>query len=225
MGDFGGRLSRRLLGGGYQVLVGGRSLRKATAFCAGLAHCRPIRVDRHGDVATILTTERPDIVVDAAGPFQQSDYRVIEACIEARIAYIDLADAPDFVTGVGRFDDAAKAANIPIISGASSVPALSHAVVAELATKLDQITAIEIAISASSRASAGPSVSKAILGGVGQEMRRGPASAGKRALAGSRFAPNRLRHLRAIRLAAAWLRSRTSPIWLCFLGDTPAFPR
>jgi NAD(P)-dependent dehydrogenase (short-subunit alcohol dehydrogenase family) len=169
-GGFGGRLSRRLSRSGYQVLVGGRSLRKAKAFCDGLLHCRPIRLDRHGDVSAVLLAERPDIIVDAAGPFQGSDYRVIEACIGARIAYIDIADARDFVTGIGRFDDRAKMTNIPIISGASSVPALSHAVVAELAAGLDQVSAIEIAISASSRASAGPSVSKAILGGVGQEL-------------------------------------------------------
>jgi hypothetical protein len=171
-GGFGGRLSRRLLNDGYKLLVGGRSLRKATEFCAGLAHCRPIRIDRGGDITPILLAERPDIVIDAAGPFQQSDYRVIEACLKARIAYIDLADARDFVTGIGRLDDAAKAAGIPVISGASSVPALSHAVVAELAAGLEHVTAIEIAISASSRASAGPSVSEAILGGVGQRVRQ-----------------------------------------------------
>jgi saccharopine dehydrogenase-like NADP-dependent oxidoreductase len=169
-GGFGGRLSRRLSRSGYRVLVGGRSLRKARAFCNGLQHCRPIGVDRHGDVAAILLAERPNIVVDAAGPFQHSDYRVIEACIGARVAYIYLAEARDFVTGVGRFDDKAKVAGVPIISGASSVPALSHAIVAELAAGLDQVSAIEIAIGASSRASAGPSVSKAILRGVGQEL-------------------------------------------------------
>lgn len=170
-GGFGGRLARRLLASGYRVLVGGRSLLKATEYCSGKAHCRPVLIDRQGDVAATLAAELPDIVVDAAGPFQRSDYRVIEACIAARIAYLDLADARDFVSGVGCFDDLAKAAKVPIISGASSVPALSHAVVAELSAGFDRVTAIEIAISASSRAAAGASVAKAILGGVGQAIR------------------------------------------------------
>jgi hypothetical protein len=58
-----------------------------------------------------------------------------------------------------------------VISGASSVPALSHAIVAHLGDNIDRISAVEIAISASSRASAGDSVAKAILGGVGQPLR------------------------------------------------------
>lgn len=170
-GGFGGRLSRRLTAQGHQVLVGGRSLAKAAEFCGDHPNCRPVQIDRHGNVAAVLATERPDIVVDAAGPFQHFDYRVVEACIEARIAYLDLADARDFVAGIPRFDDAATAAEVPVITGASSVPALSHAVVASLSAGLDQVTTIEIAISASSRAAAGASVATAVLGGVGQRMR------------------------------------------------------
>jgi hypothetical protein len=170
-GGFGSRLSRRLADLGFRVLVGGRSLRTATEFCIGDPRFSPILVDRQGDISSILRAARPDIVVDAAGPFQSSDYRVVEQCIEARIPYVDLADGRDFVTGVMRFDGRARAAGVPIITGASSVPALSHAVVAHLSAVLDHITAIDIAISASSRAAAGASVAKAILGGVGQPVR------------------------------------------------------
>jgi len=171
-GGFGGRLSRRLLRAGYSVLVGGRSLARAAAFCGDSPNCRPVQIDRQNDVSIILAAERPDIVVDAAGPFQNSDYRVVEACIELGIAYLDLADGRDFVVGISRFDDRAKAAKVPVIAGASSVPALSHAVVDHLFAGIDQITAIEIAISASSRAAAGGSVARAILGGAGQTLRR-----------------------------------------------------
>ena len=167
-GGFGGRLSRTLSRHGHDVLVGGRSLQKAAAFCEGVERARPVRIDRTGDVSSVLAAERPDIVVDASGPFQHSGYDLVEACIAARIAYLDLADARGFVTGIARHDEAAKAAGIPVIAGASSVPALSGAVIGHLAAGIDRVTAIEIAISASSRAAAGNSVAEAILGGVGQ---------------------------------------------------------
>jgi hypothetical protein len=170
-GGFGGRLARRLARDGLRVLVGGRSLAKAMAFCAVEANCHPLKIDRAGDLAAALARERPDVVIDAAGPFQRSDDRLIEACIAAQIDYLDLADARDFVARIGRYDAAAKAAGVAIIAGASSVPALSGAVVRQLANGIDRASAIEIAISASSRAAAGTSVARAILGGVGQPLK------------------------------------------------------
>src|SRR5881628_23475 len=70
-----------------------------------------------------------DLVIDAAGPFQGSSYAVPEACIAARIPYLDLADGRDFVCGIGALDQAARAAGVAIVAGASSVCALSGAVV------------------------------------------------------------------------------------------------
>ena len=58
-----------------------------------------------------------------------------------------------------------------MIAGASSVPALSGAVVRELAAGVETATAVEIAISASNRATAGGSVAAAIVGQVGQPFR------------------------------------------------------
>lgn len=69
-GGFGGRLSRRLAGTGHEVLVGGRSLAKARRFCDGVPGCRPICADRDQDLSGVFATERPDLVIDAAGPFR-----------------------------------------------------------------------------------------------------------------------------------------------------------
>jgi hypothetical protein len=64
------------------------------------------------DIAESLRTERPNLVVDASGPFQdygEHRYGVIEACIAARVGYVDFADAADFVFGVAALDESAKA--------------------------------------------------------------------------------------------------------------------
>jgi hypothetical protein len=170
-GGFGARLSRRLTGGGHDILVGGRSRDKAECFCSGLPGAVPLVLDRNGVISAALAEARPDLVIDAAGPFQGSLYAVPEACLAARIPYLDLADGRDFVCGVTALDDAAKAAGVAIVSGASTLPALTGAIVRALAEGMDRVETVEAALSASNRASGGASVVEAILSYVGKPVR------------------------------------------------------
>lgn len=181
-GGFGGRLARLLARDGFEVVVAGRSVERARAFCAAHADSTliPLAADR-ADPAAAVAQARPWLVVDAAGPFQASDYRVAKACIVGGCHYLDLADARAFVCGFAALDAPARAAGVSAISGASSVPALTSAVADRLAQGLDRVTAIDVALSASNRASGGVSVTRAILSYVGrpialwrgQEWRRG----------------------------------------------------
>jgi hypothetical protein len=166
-GGFGAPISEALADEGRQVLVAGRSLGRAQAFCAGRAGLTAVQLDR-ADIAAALRDHAPDIVVDASGPFQAMGYAVPQACIAAGIAYCDIADSTRFVRGIAALDGDAKRAGVPIIAGASSVPALSGAAIRALAAGMSQVSAVEIAISASNRASAGPAVTAAILSQVGQ---------------------------------------------------------
>lgn len=170
-GGFGARLSRRLAARGHRVLVAGRTLRSAEAFSAEVAGCEPVLADRNGDLGPILATTRPDLLIDAAGPFQDSGYAVPRACIAAGIPYLDLADGRDFVVGIAAVDEEARKAGLPIIAGASSVPALSGAVVRCLAEGMERVHRVEIGISASNRATAGTSVASAILSYAGRPVR------------------------------------------------------
>lgn len=169
-GGFGARLSRRLLGAGHKVLVAGRSHARAVAFCTEHPGAEPIVADRSNGIGMVLARERPDLVIDAAGPFQGSGYTVPEACIAMRIPYLDLADSRAFVMGIGALNKGAQV-EVPIVSGASSVPALSGAVARQLAEGLARVERVDIAISASNRAVAGPSVASAILSYVGKPVR------------------------------------------------------
>lgn len=169
-GGFGGRISRRLSDAGHEVVVAGRSLAKAQAFCAGDPKLLPARLDR-AEIAYGLAVHNPEMVVDASGPFQSMDYTVPRAAIAARVHYCDIADGSAFVAGIVDLDEAARRAGVVLLSGASSVPALSGAVARELATGLDTVTAVKLAISASNRATAGRSVAAAIIGQVGKPFR------------------------------------------------------
>lgn len=169
-GGFGGRVARRLAEAGHEVLVAGRSQPRAEAFCQGRPGLVPVAVERR-DVAAALARHRPALLVDASGPFQAMDHAVPRACVAAGVHYVDLADASGFVAGIGALDAEARAAGVVVRAGASSVPALSGAVAQELARGMRRVTAVEIAISASNQASAGPSVAAAILGQLGQAFR------------------------------------------------------
>lgn len=170
-GGFGIRISRRLAAAGHDVYVGGRSIARARASCEGHPRLMPVAMDRNGDLGQALADLRPDVLVDAAGPFQSSADHVPRACIAAGVHYLDIADARDFVCAIPQLDDAARRAGVTVISGASSVPALSGAVVRDLAFGLDHVEAVEIALSASNKATAGASVARAILSYVGKPIR------------------------------------------------------
>lgn len=170
-GGFGARLSRRLARDGWCVLVAGRNAEAARQFAAGMPNAKPLVADRNGDLYTILEANRPLLLIDAAGPFQGSSYHVAEVCIACGVHYIDLADARDFVTGIGALDDRARENGIIVLAGASSVPAMSGAVIAELGRDMEEVFGVSMSISASSHATAGASVAAAILSYVGKPVR------------------------------------------------------
>lgn len=174
-GVFGGRLATLLADlGQLDLLIAGRRLAEAEAFCAGYtgrARVFPLQLDRN-DIVAALRANCPDLVVDASGPFQEygSDrYRVIKACIATGIDYLDFADAADFVFGVPQFDSRAKDAGIFVLSGVSSFPVLTAAVLRVMAKRMD-IVAVEGGIAPSPYAGIGLNVMRAVLGYAGSPV-------------------------------------------------------
>ena len=174
-GIFGGRLAHLLADcPSLEILIGGRDPAKATGFCqgwTGTAKIRPIACDR-ATIARALAAETPDLLVDTSGPFQSygtDPYGVIKACLAARVPYLDLADGADFVAGVPSFDTEAKAAGIFILSGVSSFPVLTAAVIAEAAKTMTPAK-VTAGIAPSPHAIVGMNVLRAILGYAGGEV-------------------------------------------------------
>jgi hypothetical protein len=176
-GSFGSYLCR-LLGRipGVELTIAGRRPDQAAALVAELrqASAMPVRVtafdlDRPADVAA-LRALGIQVVVDAAGPYQGLDYRLAEACIDAGLHYIDLADSHRFVAGIDALDARAKVAGVAVISGASTVPALSGAVIEELERDMARLDCAKIAISPGNRAPRGLSLVRAILAQAGHRL-------------------------------------------------------
>lgn len=174
-GNFGAYISRALAQSpDIRLLVAGRSLEKARRFVAqlGLSAAHAVRLD--ADVTTLAGDLRGlgiDTLIHTAGPFQGQDYRVARACIEAGCNYIDLADGRDFVANIGKLDEAARAAGVLVASGASSVPALSAAVVDEFLPQFSRLDGIRLAI-ASGAKTPGLATMRAVLGYCGKPFTR-----------------------------------------------------
>nr|WP_276583465.1 SDR family oxidoreductase [Pseudomonas sp. RIT-PI-S] len=175
-GVFGSRLAELLADvPELDLLICGRHYDRAEAFCTGYrgqAQVSPVALDR-ADIVAGLGAQRPDLVVDASGPFQAygtDRYRVISACISAGVDYLDFADAADFVFGVSRFDAEAKAAGVFVLSGVSSFPVLTAAVLREMA-KTMTITSVEGGIAPSPYAGIGLNVMRAVVGYAGAPVK------------------------------------------------------
>jgi saccharopine dehydrogenase-like NADP-dependent oxidoreductase len=175
-GVFGGRLAQLLRGDpGLTLIIAGRDGVRARAFCDGLggpAEAVPLTLDR-ADIARALQEHRPDLVVDASGPFQaygDRPYLVPEAAIAAGVPYLDLADGAAFVEGITTLDAAARKAGVFVLAGVSSFPVLTHAVLAEMSRRI-KVTSLTGGIAPSPYAGVGLNVLRAVLGYAGSPVR------------------------------------------------------
>ncbi|MCI9877539.1 saccharopine dehydrogenase NADP-binding domain-containing protein [Pseudomonas moraviensis] len=91
------------------------------------------------------------LVVHTGGPFQGQSYAVAESCIDAGVNYCDLADCRTFVNGIDVLDARAREAGVAVLSGCSSVPTLSSAIIDEQRLRFARIDSIEHGISSSAK--------------------------------------------------------------------------
>jgi hypothetical protein len=177
-GIFGGRLVELLEDDArLTLLVAGRSLVSARKYCEGrpkaAAKLIPTLFDRTSGDTTQLAALKATVAVDASGPFQaygSSGYRLIEQCIACKVHYLDLADGSDFVAGTAKFDAAARAAGVYVLSGVSSFPVLTAAVVRRLSAGIQSIQSIRGGIAPSPYAGVGLNVIRAIASYSGQKI-------------------------------------------------------
>ena len=177
-GVFGGRLAQLLVDEErLTLIVAGRSCDKAEAYAAslrGAARVVAAVFDRDGDLASQLEALAPDLVVDATGPFQvygARPYCLVEAALDAGADYVDLADGSDFVAGIVRHDATAREKGRFALSGVSSFPVLTAAVVRRLAQGLARVETITGGIAPSPYAGVGENVIRAIASYAGKDRK------------------------------------------------------
>jgi hypothetical protein len=171
-GNFGSYIARSLAPEpGIKLIIAGRSLDKASRFVSQLraaAEPEPVVLDIGADISATLAQMRPDILIHTTGPFQRQSYAVAEGCLKQGCHYIDLADARAFVAGIDRFDEEARRKDLLIVSGASSVPCLTAALVDDYRPRFASLEKIDYGISAAQQTNRGLATLAAILSYVGK---------------------------------------------------------
>ncbi|MGA2551395.1 MAG: saccharopine dehydrogenase NADP-binding domain-containing protein [Burkholderiaceae bacterium] len=174
-GFFGTRICRSLATDpNIRLLIAGRDGSKAIALAKdlGLSPNQAMTLDATDPLLTgKLAEAKADTVIHTAGPFQGQDYAVARESIAANANYIDLADGRDFVSGIEQLDAAAKERNVLVTSGASSLPALSSAVVDRYRCRFQVISTIRHGIGSGARAP-GLATMRGVFGYVGKRFSR-----------------------------------------------------
>jgi hypothetical protein len=172
-GNFGKRIARLLTRRGVAVIIAGRDKSKATELALALpSQLADVAIfDVNSGLLRQLELARPRVVINTCGPFQNADYAVAKTCIAAGVHYVDLADGRDFVTGITQLDVAAQKQNVAVISGASTVPALTSAVIEHYLPRLSEIESLTFGIAPGQKAERGLATTQAILSYVGEKLK------------------------------------------------------
>lgn len=173
-GFFGARIAETLARSpGLELLLAGRDLTQATALAyrLGLGAPNARAIDATDPkLGSLLRKLGVQTVIHTAGPFQGQNYHVAHAAIEARSNYLDLADGRAFVTGITSLDAAARAADVCVLSGVSTLPSLSSAVIDRYASYFGKLENIAIGISSGARVP-GPATMRAVFGYCGKAFK------------------------------------------------------
>ncbi len=170
-GNFGSFISKALAQDeNIQVIIAGRSRDKANQLASKLG-AEAFVLDINNNLEQALSSIKPDIVIHTSGPFQNQGYNVANACIEVGAHYIDLADGRTFVAGINQIHEQAKAKDVLVISGASSVPCLTSALLDHYQEQFEHIDTLEYGITTAQKTARGLATTAAILGYTGKPFK------------------------------------------------------
>ncbi|KTD22535.1 saccharopine dehydrogenase family protein [Legionella londiniensis] len=154
-----------------QLILAGRHIGKAKDLARRLNSVHfpeTVYCDIQHNLNQVLEEMSPDVVIHTSGPFQKQGYQVPEACIKNGCHYIDLADARDYVANIEQLDIKAKANNLLLVSGASSVPGLSSAIIEHYLPQFYRLESIEYAIATAQLTNQGLATTAGVLSYAGK---------------------------------------------------------
>jgi saccharopine dehydrogenase-like NADP-dependent oxidoreductase len=173
-GNFGARICRALaFEPSMELMIGGRDLLRAKSLAVSIGgNAIGVALDHtKADFSDVLKQLGIELLIHTAGPFQQQDYQVAKAAAKAGAHYIDLADGRRFVCDFNNnLDEIFRTAGRVAISGASTVPALSSAVVDHLCQEWQRIDSIDICIAPAQSAPRGKATLAAVLSYCGESL-------------------------------------------------------
>lgn len=176
-GNFGKYISHALSKANIFTIIAGRNKVAAETFVKEILQTYPAAkltvaiFDMEQQLSEQLTKLKPDVVINTCGPFQNKNYNTALTCIQHKTHYIDLADGREFVKNIASLDTQAKAVGVMVISGASTVPGLSSAVIEHFKEQFKYIDSLIYGIAPGQKVARGLATTQAILSYLGKPIK------------------------------------------------------
>jgi saccharopine dehydrogenase-like NADP-dependent oxidoreductase len=106
------------------------------------------------------------LVIHCAGPFLYRDTRVLKACIEQGVNYLDVSDSRSFTRKALALGDAAKAAGVTAIINTGIFPGISNSMVRHDVEQLDEAEQIHLSYVVAGSGGAGVTVMRTTFLGL-----------------------------------------------------------
>jgi saccharopine dehydrogenase-like NADP-dependent oxidoreductase len=134
---------------------------------------RVLKIDAEDATSVRKALDGAFAVVQAGGSFQFGNYRyrVAEQCVKCAVHYVDMASAREHVTGIKALNAKAEASSSLIVAGATSVPAISSALVDSLTPEFDRMGEIHVAVCSADADTSWLAMGRALLPSVGRVIR------------------------------------------------------
>lgn len=104
------------------------------------------QIDVHKHNEMVKAIKNADVVINCAGPFYSTAVPVAKAAVEAGVNYIDICDDYE-ATGIlfaSDIDEAAKKADITVLTGMGSDPGTNNVIVKWFADQLDRVDEVAL---------------------------------------------------------------------------------
>lgn len=176
-GNFGRKIAQGLVEKNIAIIISGRqeepllALKKQLSKAAIHTCIDILCFDFKKRLSQELLRIRPLVVINAVGPFQTADFTTAINCILLGVNYIDLADAREYVNDFAILEEEATKKNCIAITGASTLPCLSSAVLNHYKDEFKTIDSLIYGISLGQKAERGLATFKSILSYLGKDFK------------------------------------------------------
>lgn len=175
-GNFGKKIARGLVLKNIAIIISGRheatllALKKQLSEMAVDTCIDILCFDFKKRLSQELIRLKPPLVINASGHFQPADFTTAINCILLGVNYIDLADAREYVSDFLMLEEQAIKKNCIAITGASTLPCLSAAVLNYYKDEFKTIDSLVYGITLGQKAERGLATFKSILSYVGHRF-------------------------------------------------------
>ena len=175
-GNFGRKIAKGLVKKNIAIIITGRheeplcALKKQLSKAAVHTCIDILCFDFKKRLSQELLRLRPPLVINASGPFQTADFTTAINCILLGVNYIDLADAREYVNDFSILEEQAIKKNCIAITGASTLPCLSSAVLNYYKDEFKTIDSLVYGITIGQKTERGLATFKSILSYAGHRL-------------------------------------------------------